>query len=191
MSERIGATWPVRPLLLCAGTANTYFSSFWPRPCSFFSCAGAVNTQLVLDYVSSHDNDITRRLFFLVFKICPHRIVQNLSSPDCSEYVLTGLFEICPHRIVQNMSSPVCPKYILTGLFQICPSRIVLNISSPDCSESVLTGLFKTCPHRSVQNMFSPDCSKCFLTVLPKNMSSPHCPKYVPTALCWRGCDSV
>ena len=33
-----------------------------------------------------------------------HRIVQNMSSPDC------------PHGSVQNMSSLDCPKYVLTGL---------------------------------------------------------------------------
>ena len=30
--------------------------------------------------------------------------------------VLTGLSKICPHRIVGNMSSLDCPKYVLTGL---------------------------------------------------------------------------
>ena len=64
MLQRIGATWPVRPLLLCAGAA--YVSSFWTHPCFFLLCAGAVNTQLMLDYVTTHDNDITRRLSFLV-----------------------------------------------------------------------------------------------------------------------------
>ena len=92
MLQRLGATWPVRPLLLCAGAANTYISSSWTHPCFFLLCAGAVNTQLVLDYVTTHDNDITRRLSFLVRR-----------RSEYAHFVFLGfcghpwLLQSCPH----------------------------------------------------------------------------------------------
>ena len=42
----------------------------------------------------------------------PHTPKYVLTGP---KYVLTRLSKICPRRIVQNMSSLDCPKYVLTG----------------------------------------------------------------------------
>ena len=85
MLERIGATWPVRPLLLCAGAANTNISSFWTHPCSFFLCAGAVHTQLMLERMITPSSEC-------VLFLCAGAVNTHISSfwtpvgtPGCSK----------------------------------------------------------------------------------------------------------
>ena len=89
MLERIGATWPVRPLLLCAGAANTHISSFCPHPCYSLLCAGAVHTQLMLERMITPSPEGS--LFLCAGAVNTH--IWSFWTPVATPWLLQS----CPH----------------------------------------------------------------------------------------------